>query len=153
MATEERQKIIIDLDELFPGDVLTIGKSKIMIRPLNTGRIVVFGKKLQKVFVQLKGKGITLENYNEPENLIPLTEAILDDAPDLLAEAANVDLDNMLELPLPTNVEILKKVIEVNMKAKDDLLGNFASLMGMFSQEKTTPTQEKKSKSPKSSKN
>lgn len=148
---KERQRLKLDLEELFPGDTIKIGGTTIVITPLATGQLAIVGKKVKTVIDSLKEDGVTFDNYNEPENVLKLATVIMEDAPDLLAEAANIELEDLQELPLPITVQILDKVIEVNMKSKDSLLGNFKSLMGRFSQK--NPEDDQKSKSQKSSKN
>lgn len=149
---KEKQRLQLDLEELFPGDTLKIGNSTVIIQPLGTGQLAIVGKKIKTVIESLKDKGVTFDNYNEPENVLILADVIMEDAPDLLAEAANIDVEDLKLLPIPVTVQILDKVIEVNMKSKDSLMGNFKSLMGRFSQKKADSKPEKKSKSPESSK-
>ena len=84
-------------------------------------------------FIQsLKKDDVTWENYNEPESLLKIATKIIDDFPEILEESSNIASEDLQELPIEVIVQILDKVIEVNMAAKDSLVGNFTSLMGRF---------------------
>lgn len=149
---KEKQQLILDLEELYPGDSLKLTeKNTIYISALGTGELAILGKKFKALLGTLKTKGITFDNYNEPENMLELATVLVDEAPNILADAANLEVDQMLLLPPESIVAILDKVIEVNMRSKESLMGNFNRLMGRFDQKKDK-AEEKTSESPKSSK-
>lgn len=147
---KERQKIIIDLEALFPGDTLTVGDQVLDFRPLNVKQLAIVARKLKGFGGMLAEEGITWENYSNPENLLKMAVVLLEQFPDVLAEASNIDTDSLQELPIDIIVEILDKVIDVNLKSKEKLMGNFESLT-----QKLNPTQvaQTSSKSSKRSKN
>jgi len=132
MAKKERQRLKVDLLELFPGDTLKIGEQTLMIRPLGAGQIATIIKKFKALTESLKKDDVTWENYNEPESLLKIATKIIDDFPEILEESSNIASEDLQELPIEVIVQILDKVIEVNMAAKDSLVGNFTSLMGRF---------------------
>ena len=132
-----RQKLTINFDTLFPGEVLTIGSSTLMIRPLNIKQISTIMKQLDAVTQRISQQGITFENYNIPANLFKIAIAIMEDAPEVLAEASDVELEDLLALPLDMIIVLLETVVQVNLKSKDDLVKNFLSLT-----KKLIPTQE-----------
>jgi len=148
MAEIKRQKINVDLESLFPGDTITIGDQVLIIRPLGLKQLSTIAKKLKGFGEVMAGQGVTWDNYNSPENLLKLATTILDQFPDVLEEGSNIDVEDLQNLPIDTIVEILDKVIEVNMKSKEKLEGNFKSLAGRFGMVKG-----EKDKSPKQSKN
>jgi hypothetical protein len=123
-----RQKLSLNLDTLFPGEVLPIGSSSILIRPLNIKQIAIILKQLNSVIETLSDNGITFDNFNEQGNIIRIAIVLMDEVPDVLSEASDIDLDDLLALPLDVIITILEKVISVNMKSKDDLIKNFLSL-------------------------
>ncbi len=123
-----RQKLSLNLDTLFPGEVLQIGSSSILIRPLNIKQIAIILKQLNSVIETLSDNGITFDNFNEQGNIIRIAVVLMDEVPDVLSEASDIDLDDLLALPLDVIITILEKVISVNMKSKDDLVKNFLSL-------------------------
>jgi hypothetical protein len=139
----DRQKISFELDDLFPGETVSIGKSIILIRPLNIEQIAVLSKKIKAIGSLLSKEGITWENYSEKTSLLKIAVVLLDSFPDVLEEASNIDINDLKKLPLNSIVLIVSKVIEVNLKSKDDLIKNFTSLIEKLAQQiqmqETTP--------------
>jgi len=129
---KERTRLNLDLEALFPGDTLTIGKQTVDINPLGIRQLAIIARKLKGFGKVLADEGVDWENYNTPENLIKLAVILLDDFPEVLEEGSNIALEDLQELPIDVVVEILDKVIEVNMKSKEKLEGNFKSLAQKF---------------------
>lgn len=129
---KERQRLNLDLDSLFPGETITICEQVIDIRPLGIARLAVISRKLKGFGSILEEEGVTWDNYNQPENIIKLATTLLEKFPEVLSEASNIHEEDLQELPLDIVVEILDKVIEVNMKSKEKLEGNFKSLAEKF---------------------
>ena len=125
----ERQRITIDLDQLFPGETLTIGNSKLIIRPLDLQQIAAVTKDFQAIIAELNSQGVTFEQYSTKEGMFKIAVVLINKFPDVLAEVSNIDSADLFQLPLSSLVEILQKVVSVNMKSKEDLLGNFNSLI------------------------
>lgn len=148
MAAKTRQRLNIDLEALFPGDTITIGEQVVDIRPLGIAQLAIVARKLKGFGAVLAEEGVTWENYSTPESLLKLAVSLLENFPDVLEEATNIDQEDLLQLPVDCIVELLDKVIEVNMKSRDTLEENFSRLAGRFSLiQKPTP------KSPRQSKN
>jgi len=120
---------------LFPGETVPIGKSIILIRPLNIEQIAVLSKKIKAIGSLLSKEGITWENYSEKTSLLKIAVVLLDSFPDVLEEASNIDINDLKKLPLNSIVLIVSKVIEVNLKSKDDLIKNFTSLIEKLAQQ------------------
>lgn len=135
----DRQKLSIDLDSLFPGSSVTIGNQSIIIRPLSIEQLSVISKKITGLGKILVEKNITWKNFQSPENIAQLAVIALENAPFVLEEAANVAIEDLKKLPLELIVQIIDKVIEENLKSKDDLEKNFKSLI-----KKLTPKAEMK---------
>jgi hypothetical protein len=151
---DERQRLNLDLDSLFPGESFTVGSTTVFIKPLGIKQIALIAKKIKGLGNLLNEEKITWDNFQQPENLVKLVTIILDNFPEVLEEASNIAIEDIELLPVDMIVDLLNKVIEVNLASKEKLEGNFKSLAGKFSalmQEttKTTP----KSKSQKQSKN
>jgi hypothetical protein len=123
-----RQKLNLDLEALFPGDTLKIGGTVINIRPLGVLQLSLISKKLKGFLQILSEDGVTWENYNQTENIIKIASILLEQFPEILAEASNIDDEDLKELPLEVIVQVLDKVIEVNLKSKSTLEKNFKSL-------------------------
>lgn len=150
----ERQRLNLDLDSLFPGDTFTVGTSSVLIKPLGIKQISVLAKKLKGVGKILAEENVTWDNFQEPENLVKLVTIVLDTFPEVLEEASNIAIDDIELLPVDMVIDLVNKIIEVNLASKEKLEGNFKSLAGKFSalMKETTKT-DQKSKSPKQSKN
>lgn len=127
---KERQRLNLDLESLFPGDTLKVGDQTIDIRPLGLLQLATIARKLKGFGAVLAEDGVTWDNYNQPENLLKLAVILLEQFPEVLEEASNIALDDLQTLPLEIIIEILDKVLEVNMKSKEKLEGNFKSLAG-----------------------
>jgi len=140
----ERQRLNIDLEALFPGDTLTIGEQTIDIRPLGIKQLAIIARKLKGFGKVLAEEKVNWDNYNQPENLIKLATVLLDQFPEVLEEGSNIALEDLEELPLEIVVEILDKVMEVNMKSKESLEGNFKSLAEKFGMMQTPKVKSRK---------
>lgn len=138
MSKKERQSLSLDLETLFPGESLTIGKNSVLIRPLNISQIAVLSKKIKGIGDILSKEGVTWENYSEQSSLFKIAVVLLDMFPDVLEEASDINVDDLKQLPLESVVEIITKVIEVNLRSKDVLTKNFKSLT-----EKLVPQDQK----------
>jgi len=123
-----RQKLNLDLEALFPGDTLKIGDTVINIRPLGVLQLSLISKKLKGFLQVLSEDGVTWDNYNQTENIIKIASILLEQFPEILAEAANIEDEDLKVLPLEVIVQVLDKVIEVNLKSKSTLEKNFKSL-------------------------
>ncbi len=147
----ERTRLSIDLETLFPGDTIKIGEQIVDIRPLGIKQLAIIARKLKGFTDAMKEDGITVDNYNQPENIIQIAITLLEQFPEVLEEGSNIAIEDLQLLPIDIVVEILTKVMEVNMKSKDKLLGNSKSLAGMFNlipeKTKTKPKSQKQSKS------
>jgi len=150
---KERTRLNIDLDELLPGDQFQIGKESVLIRPLSLVQYKLIVGQVKALWKYLKDNNITEENFKEPENVIFIAESIIDKFPDLLSEVSNIHQDDLQQLPVEVIVALIDKCLEVNMKAKDSLLGNFKSLIGKLNvsgllqfeqkEKETIPTENK----------
>jgi hypothetical protein len=123
-----RQKLSIDFESLFPGETMTIGNATILICPLNIRQIAIISKKIKSISSLFAKEGVTWENFTEKTSIFSIVTIILDTFPDILEEASNVDINDLQKLPLDKIIEIMSKIIEVNLKSKDDLTKNFKNL-------------------------
>jgi hypothetical protein len=138
----QRQKITIDIDQLFPGETIKIGESILTIRPLSFYQIAMLTKQGKELVSMLKEQGVTLENFNKPENIFKCSAVLMDHFPSILEESANIDIEDLQKLPIDIIVQIVEKVVTVNMKSKDDLIKNFNSLIGKILPEEVVKSQE-----------
>ena len=129
---KKRQTLSVDLDSLFPGTTITIGKDVIFIKPLGIEHISEISKKLECVLDILKEEGVTSKNFNTPENIFKIATILLANSPDILEEAANLDIAIIKKLPIGILVEIVDKIVEVNLDSKEAFEKNFKSLINKF---------------------
>lgn len=134
----ERQRLNVDLQELFPGGTITIGTQTLNIRPLGIRQLTGILAKIKGLGTVLTEDGITWDNYRDPTNFVKISTVLSKQFPESLEEASNIALEDLQELPIEVIVSILDKVIEVNMKSKEALLKNFDSLVKKFSLMKPT---------------
>lgn len=127
---KERIRLNIDLDSILPGDQFQIGSESVLIRPLSLVQYKIIIGQLKSLAGYLKEKGIDEGNWKETDNIIFIAETVIEKFPELLAEVSNIASEDLQQLPLEIIVGLIDKCMEVNMKAKDSLLGNFKSLIG-----------------------
>ncbi len=130
MADKQRVRITEDIESLFPGDTLTIGKQAIPIIPLGILQLASITKQLKGFGSILAEEGVNWDNYADPENLLKIATVLLEQFPAVLEEASNIAIEEFQRFPIEFSVEVLEKVISVNMKSKEKLEGNFRSLAG-----------------------
>lgn len=132
MATE-RIRLTMDLDALLPGEEFRIGTQSITIRPLSVSQYrLIFGK-IKSLMDYLKEKGIDGTNYQKQENFLVVAEVILEKFPELLEEISNIAVEDLQQLPIDIIVPLIGACLDVNLKSKESLLGNFKSLAGKMS--------------------
>jgi len=130
MADKKRQRLELDLESLFPGDTVDIGGKIIEIRPLGVLQLSIIARKLKGFGASLVADGVTWENYQDPSNLLKIAVVLLEQFPEVIEEASNVDIEDIQTLPIEYVVQLVDKVVEVNMKSREKLEGNFKSLAG-----------------------
>lgn len=141
MSDKTRQKLTVDLESLFPGGTVEIGTQSIVIKPLGLEQISEISKKLTGVTKMLEKVDVTFDNWNKPDSVIKIAGVLFDNFPDVLEEAANLELNDIKKMPIGLIALIVDKVIEVNLESKELLLKNFGSLIKrLFPQTEKEPT-------------
>ena len=105
-----RQSLSVDLDSLFPGESLKIGDTQIIIRPLSILQIATISKQLTGFGKILAGDGVTWENYEDQQNLFKIASLLLVNFPSVLEEAANVNIEDLEQLPIDLIIEIVNEM-------------------------------------------
>ncbi len=148
MSTSKRQTLSVDLDELFPGDTFPIGDQAILIKPLGLEALSNMYRMMKGWSHLLAEEGVTFENFNQYDSIFKISAIVLANAPEIIEEAANLDLTIIKQLPLEVLVGLVTKIIEVNIKSKEDLAKNFKSLtkilFPVIPEDEKTPMPEKK---------
>jgi len=140
---KEPKRLNLDMDSLFPADTVEIAGQEIEIRPLGFRDLTSILRRMNALRNQFAEHGITWENYMQPHNIMALGTVILENSPDLLAEASNIHVDDIQMLPLESVTDILLKVIDVNMRSKEKLEKNFKSLTEKLGMTEETPVKKK----------
>ena len=144
--TKQRQRLTIDLTELFPGETLMIGTQQVIIKPLVAEQIATLIMQARGFGVILDEQGVNWDNYNKPENAFKIASTLITQFPEILEELSDIHQDDLKALPLEMIVTVLDKVIEVNLKAKDAFEKNSKSLTTLFKVAKDNPATSKAKK-------
>ncbi len=124
------RKLGLNLDSLFPGKNIPLGTGSVEIKPLSIVTLVSVIRKVKAIGPILFEKGVTWENYNDPQNLFTIVEVIMENVPQLMEELTDIDIEDVKQLPLEALVSLLTGVIDVNIQSKESLEKNFESLAG-----------------------
>ena len=122
---EDKIKLDIDFNSLFPSKVFTICDKSIEIYPLNIGQIAYVIKKVKNLIPIFKSEQITFENYSQPDKLITLVSILMESAPEILSEITGIHQESLSRLPLDSMVEIFSIALEANLESKESLVKNF----------------------------
>jgi len=133
-----------ELDTLFPGEVVNIGKKAIMIKPLAFAQIALLMKKSKTLVSSFASAGITKDNFSEGQNILIIVADIMEQAPSILEDVLGISEADLKKLPLDVIVSLATTAIEVNLKSKDTLIKNFKGLIEKFQQIQLNPTSESK---------
>lgn len=131
---KERTRLSIDIEALLPGEEFQIGTDSVTIRPLTISQYKLIVGKVKSLIVVLKEQNVTESNYKETESLITIAETIIDKFPDLLEEISNIHSEDLKQLPIEVIIALIDKCLDVNLRSKESLLGNFKSLIGKVQQ-------------------
>jgi hypothetical protein len=125
---KEKQRLKIDVDALFPAETVEIGVTKVEIRPLGFRELTSLMRKLRSYGELFSKEEITWENFNQTENVVTIAYILMENAPHIIAEASNIEEEDILELPIEYVFDIVSTVVDVNMKSKEKLEKNWKSL-------------------------
>lgn len=117
-----------DWDDLLQGDTITLGKTTVVISPLGIAQLKNMSLKVKALMEALAEKGVNSSNFDAPENMANTFTTLVDRVPELMEEATGVNRDDIGRLPLAKGVELLRKVIEVNVKSQETLVKNLQAL-------------------------
>ena len=123
-----RIKLTADLDALLSGEDFVIGEQTIQIKPLSLSQVKLIIGRVNGLVKECTEQGISLSTIEEPDKFVQVAEIIITKFPDILEELSNIDGEDLQRLPIEVVVSLLDKCINVNMKSKESLMGNFKSL-------------------------
>ncbi len=117
-----------DWKNLLPQTDYKLGNTTLPLRPLNVSEVGKIARVAKNMAQYMKDKGITLDNFKDPANIGIVFEIILDVCPELISDSANLDVEDVRNLPLEVGIDLFNKLIEVNLKSKDALEKNSLNL-------------------------
>ena len=126
-----------DWKDLLPGKTVTIGKTPIVIEPLGVAKLAKLTLQFTPLAKKLKKAGITLDNFEDEENILILASELINNAPGILEAASGLHKEDIARLPLHAAVEIIRAVLEVNMEGQESLIKNFKALKTKMMTKKT----------------
>jgi len=124
-----KQKLDFSSDDLFIGKTVSICNNSITITPVNIEQVALLSHQLKFLVSKFKEDGITMENFNSPENLFSIVMLVIKDVPEVLSELTNIHVESIKKLPPDEALKLMIAVVEVNSQSKDSLLGNLNSLI------------------------
>ena len=124
----KRTRLQLDIESLLPSEEFLIGSQSITLRPLSIRQYKLVVGKVKSLIEYCKEQGITETNFRENDKFISLAEIIIDKFPELLEEVSNIAAEDLQQLPLDIIVSLIDACLNVNLKSKDSLMGNFKSL-------------------------
>ena len=128
LKKEKRKLTDEDWDLLLPGEEVKLGATRIDLKPLGFQEFVRTVRRLGQVRDVLAKEGLTLENFNEPENLLKLVVVVMDEMPELLSDVLCIEKADLQRVPVTVMVEVARKVIEINVRSQEGLLKNLTAL-------------------------
>lgn len=119
-----------DFNLLLPGEVVKLGKTDILIKPVSPFSddfklLYLRLKELESIF---KESEITFQNF--PYKLPVVTEIIFEHAPDILSMITDIHEDDLKRLPLGKIAEIIETIMKVNQKSYEGFEKNLNTWMG-----------------------
>lgn len=129
MATEPKKKLgADDWKALLQVEEFKLGETTLDLRPVNlieTNKILGM---IEASKEELIASNITAENYTDPAQLLVLTKMLMDKVPDIISDCANLEIDDVHNLPLVVATRLVAKLVKVNISSKDELIKNFTAL-------------------------
>lgn len=137
------RKLGLNLDSLFPGKAVKLGENcTVDLKPLSIVTLASVVRQVKSIGPILVDKGVTWDNYNQPQNLFTIVEIIMESVPMLMEQITDIDIDELKQYPLEAIVSLLAGVIDVNIQSKESLEKNFESLAGKLGIKMEKPTRK-----------
>lgn len=118
-----------DWKHLFPVYYYERGGFKLPITPLNLTQIALIKSVYEQVIPTLIENNIDFNNLEDPAHIPFILDMVVKYVPDLVSNVLPITADDLMEMPLELSMDIVRRVIEVNLESKDGLLKNFQALV------------------------
>lgn len=122
----------IDWNALFPGKEFVVGDRTHIVSPLNIGQIALITKRVKSILPLINKEEITWENIGTPEKIVSLIPILMENAPDIIAEATGIKTESIMKFPPQYLLSLVTIAIQVNLESKEALEKNFESLIKTF---------------------
>ena len=131
-----------DWEILFPVEDFKIGSTVLELKPLSLNGLAAVIRKITSIIDKITMLEIDLNNFQaNAGKIVELVGLILSDAPDVLSEMSDLDVEDIKRLPLDTAVSLFDKCLDVNLRSQESLTKNFQGLgvkVAKFMGSKTT---------------
>lgn len=129
MSTETKIKLSSeDWKNLVPIKTVEIGSQKITIRPFGFKNLTEVIGKLRSIQTELTELGLTLDNYNSPENVLSLMGIILSRMPEIIIESCNIDNEDLDNLPTKVVFKLVEAMLDCNIESNKGFVKNLTAL-------------------------
>ena len=117
-----------DWDLLLPETPHMLGKSELQLRPITLEEIALLMNVITDSKDYFLANDITTDNYHQPLQLIAITKLFIDKLPGIISDCSQLAESDVKGLPLEPAINLVRKLIAINEKAKDGLVKNLTAL-------------------------
>lgn len=129
MSQETKVKLSSeDWTNLIPTKTVPIASKSVTVKPFGFAKLTETIRKFKAVQNQLTEMGVTLANYNEPENLLSITLVILERMPELILDSSNLDPEDIKEIPVNIALTLVEAMLDANIESQKGFLKNLTAL-------------------------
>ena len=118
-----------DWEDLLPVKEVKIASKTVTIEPFGVEALKHAIKRVISIQGIFSAEGLTRQNFNTVENIPKVAIIIMDNIPDLLANAAGIPVADFQKLPISPVIEVLNAVIDVNLESQRGLEKNLPALV------------------------
>lgn len=117
-----------DMSSLSVQEYVKFGEIKHKILPLTVEELYEYVPQIVGLVSDAEAQGLELETMFDYRNIVSTVKFLRENAVELIAYAASLDMNSFLALMPAKAVEVAYKVVKVNLEANKELLKNFDAL-------------------------
>ena len=133
MSNDTKRSLGVNWDNLFPAVPVELGGKEIEIYPMGLRLSGSVSRRLRLLILEIGAAGIPFEQLKNmddvKEHLPMLASLLLEKAPDLLSDAANIKLEDIEDMPLVEAIKLLDAIIQANIRSREIFEKNLESLI------------------------
>jgi len=128
--TEEKKVKLSEEDwtNLAPIKEVPLGTKKVTVKPLGFLKLTEIITKLQNTQKELLAVGVTLDNFNDPQNLLVIATHILQRIPEVIIFSCDLDEEDVKNLPINVAVILLETILDANIESQQGFIKNLTAL-------------------------